>query len=456
MRTLPVFRLAVAFIPILAGPAVAQYDPRLSRPIIEKAVKVLGGEAVLGRCGATHTRLKATFFKDAPVFSLDFKGSGEMWTQPGSARVVTLIDIAGQETSFTLCLHDGKGWLKGERKGERGAVHDMQGDMPEEAKQLAYVNDVMTLLPLLKDKQFTLKGLGKEEVHGAELVGVGVTSAGHPDLTIWFDPEAGYPKRVEYKVKSVALNKEVERAIDYDDYRVIDPAATEERTLKDAKVGADAAALLDFLRGQVHAESDRKKVPGLIEKLGDDDPEVREKAMKDLVALGSAAVPELRRATNYTGAQVPWRARRCLEQIAGVSVPGGVLAAALRMVALKRPAGAAEVLLALAPSVTDEADVRELRGALAAVAVRDGKKDPAVVKALEDTDPARRAAAAAALGKDGGAFEKEPGRRVFAPGLKRPMKTTYHLDGEVEYIIFEVLEVQIFNRFKDEVFAKPE
>jgi hypothetical protein len=447
MRTLPVYRLAIALVPILTGTAAAQDDPR---PIIEKAVKALGGEEVLGRRGATHTRVKASFLGVPGGGALPgLEMSGEMWTQPGSERMVMVISIGGQKMNITRCLHGGKGWTQ-----DDGAVHDMPAAELDEAKQSNYVDDVMSLLPLLKDKQFTLKGLGKQKVDGAERVGVRVTSAGHPDVTLWFDPEAGYPKRVEYKAKSVALNKEVASAIDFDDYKAVDPAATEERTLKDAKVGTDAAALLEFLRGQVRAEPDREKVRRLIKKLADDDFEVREKATKDLVALGSAAVQELQRAAKDGDAEVASRARRCLDQIAQVSGPAGLLTAALRVVALKRPAGAAEVLLALAPSVTDEADVRELRGALAAVAVREGKPDPAVVKALEDKDPARRAAAAAALGKDGGAFEKEPGRRVFVSGLKRPMKSTYYQDGEKQAVL-EVLDVQVYNRFEDKLFAKP-
>jgi hypothetical protein len=281
-----------------------------------------------------------------------------------------------------------------------------------------------------------------------------VSSAGRPDVTLYFDPATGYPRRVEYRQKAGAPGAGVAVAMALDDYREVESVAAEERALKAARAGTDGAALLEFLRGQVRGEADREKVQGLIKQLGDDAFEVREKATAELIRLGAVAVPELRRAAKADDAEVVARAARCLEKIAEVGGPHGLASAALRLVALKRPAGAAEVLLALAPTLTDEEGARDLREALAAVALRDGKPDRAVEAALEDKDPARRAAAAAALGKDGGAFEKQPGRRLFLTGLKRAMRTTYYYDGDKQMVL-ELSDVQLYNRFDDKVFAKP-
>src|SRR5262245_50321205 len=220
-----------------------------------------------------------------------------------------------------------------------------------------------------------------------------------------------------------------------------------------AGVGTGGEELLEFRRGQVRGEYDREKVKGLVKQLGDDSFEVREKAAAELIRLGAVAVPELRRAAKAEDAEVVTRAARCLEKIAEAGGPHGLTSAALRVVALRRPAGAAEVLLALAPTLTDEEGARDLREALAAVALRDGKPDKLVEKALEDADPARRAAAAA-LGKDGGAFEKQPGRRLFLTGLKRAMRTTYYYQGEKQTVL-ELSDVRLYNRFDDKVFAKP-
>ncbi len=446
MRTLPLFGLAAALVLGPAGAAPAQDDPR---PIIEKAVKALGGEDVLARRPAVHTRVKAPFVGVGGA-GLPLDVTGELWSQSGSERMTLVVALGGQKNTITRVFHDGKGWEQHDT-----AVTDMTAADLEESRQSLYVDRVLGLLPLLKEKDFTLKALGKKKVGEAELLGIAVSWPGRRDVTIYFDPEAGFPRRVEYREKSAAQGgKEVLTAVDLDDYRVIEPAAAEERALKAAKVATDAAGLLAFLGGQVRSAADREKVRALIKRLGDDSFEEREKATKALIDLGAVARPELRRATKGDDAEVATRAKRCLDKIAEVAGPEGLLMAALRLVAERKPPGAAEVLLALAPTLTDEADARELKNALAAVAVRDGKPDRAVAKALEDADPARRAAAAAALGKDGGAFEKEPGRRLFLTGLKRPMKTTYYQDGEKQ-LVLEVTEVQLYNRLEDRLFAKP-
>jgi hypothetical protein len=74
-----------------------------------------------------------------------------------------------------------------------------------------------------------------------------------------------------------------------------------------------------------------------------------------------------------------------------------VLPVQARLVALRKPEGAAEVLLAFLPFADEDSVQDEVRAALTAVAVRGGKVDPVIVKALEDKLPVRRSAAAEAL-----------------------------------------------------------
>ncbi|MGE3808602.1 MAG: PQQ-binding-like beta-propeller repeat protein, partial [Gemmataceae bacterium] len=68
-----------------------------------------------------------------------------------------------------------------------------------------------------------------------------------------------------------------------------------------------------------------------------------------------------------------------------------------RLVAAKKPAGAAEVLLGFLPTTENDVIADEIRTALAAVAVVDGKAAPALVEALGNKDPIIRAGAAEAL-----------------------------------------------------------
>ncbi|HEV3235511.1 MAG TPA: HEAT repeat domain-containing protein, partial [Gemmataceae bacterium] len=147
-------------------------------------------------------------------------------------------------------------------------------------------------------------------------------------------------------------------------------------------------------------QSDRERIVGLIKQLGDDSFQVREKASADLIALGPIAVSYLERAANDADPEIVRRAADCLRQIdRGTSI--GLVAAAVRLIGVRKPAGAVPVLLAYLPQAEDESVADEVRSSLAAVAVTDGKPDPVLVEALTDKVASRRGAAAEALCRAG-------------------------------------------------------
>ena len=80
--------------------------------------------------------------------------------------------------------------------------------------------------------------------------------------------------------------------------------------------------------------------------------------------------------------------------------------AAVRAVAALKPDGAADALLEYLPYAEDDKVEQEVETALAAVALKDGKPVSAVVRALTDPTPVRRAAAAVALVRVGGDDQK--------------------------------------------------
>jgi HEAT repeat protein len=172
--------------------------------------------------------------------------------------------------------------------------------------------------------------------------------------------------------------------------------AADEQTLREAKVGSDGPALLEFLRQRTLASAQRDQILTLIRQLGDEDFPQREKASAALVRLGAAAVPLLRQALDDPDAEVSRRAERCLQRIETIAGPA-VSAAVIRLVVVRKPARAAEALLAYLPFADDEGVAEEARNALTALAMPDGKPEPALIKALGDPLPLRRATAAQAL-----------------------------------------------------------
>jgi hypothetical protein len=187
----------------------------------------------------------------------------------------------------------------------------------------------------------------------------------------------------------------------------------DERTLREAGVGTDGPALVQFFRGRLVSGTDRDKVAALIKQLDDDSFDKREAASNQLVVLGGKAEAQLRDVLKSApDVEVRQRAEWCLQQIAkGGS--GKVPAAAARLIARRKPDGAAEVLLAYLPNADSPAAAEEVRNALAAVAVRDGKADAALVAALADKLPLKRAAAAVALARAGAKEQMAAVRRLL-------------------------------------------
>lgn len=176
--------------------------------------------------------------------------------------------------------------------------------------------------------------------------------------------------------------------------------ARDERTLREASIDSDGPALLDFFRKRTADDVDPDKIKELVRKLGDDSFQMREKASGQLVALGRKAVPLLKQALKDSDVEVVRRAEECLRRI-GDGSPAAQVDAAARLLALRKPAGAAETLLAFLPFADDEITAEAVRAALAALAIRDGKPEPALVAALGDKTADRRTAAAVALCRSG-------------------------------------------------------
>src|SRR5262245_6495048 len=175
-----------------------------------------------------------------------------------------------------------------------------------------------------------------------------------------------------------------------------DATALDEQMLKEARIAPDGPGLLEFFRKRTLSNKDLERIKKLITELGDDSFEVRQNASAQLVSIGAPALDLLRQATKAPDVEVKRRAQECLKRIeSGTSA--AAVAAAARLLAVRKPAGTAEVLLAYLPVADEDLVAEAARGTLTAIAVRDGKADPALVAALADESPVRRAAAGAAL-----------------------------------------------------------
>lgn len=191
-----------------------------------------------------------------------------------------------------------------------------------------------------------------------------------------------------------------------------DALAADETALKEAHIPADGPSLLDFFRRRTLNTTDLTRIKELIAQLGDDSFDVRQNASAELKKIGPIAVPLLREATKHSDIEIVRRAEDCLKHIEPTSSPA-VLAAAVRVLAARKPPETAAVLLGFLPFAEDETVGEAVRGALAAVAIQDGKPSPVLVAALSDPVPLRRGAAGVALCRAGSAEHKDAVRKLL-------------------------------------------
>src|SRR5262249_43879439 len=92
---------------------------------------------------------------------------------------------------------------------------------------------------------------------------------------------------------------------------------------------------------------------------------------------------------------------------------GAAAGDAARLLAIHKPAGAVEALLAYLPGAEEES-IDSIRAALTTLAVREGVAEPALVKALENPSPERRISAAAALARCGAKEQREAAGKLLA------------------------------------------
>jgi HEAT repeat protein/outer membrane protein assembly factor BamB len=171
-----------------------------------------------------------------------------------------------------------------------------------------------------------------------------------------------------------------------------------EKSLRGAGVGTDGPSLLRFFRDRTLSPEQRAGLAHAVSALADPSWAAREQASADLVRAGRSARALLRAAASDPDPERARRAARCLQRAESAGELS-LAAAAARVLADRRPDGAADALLGYLPAAGDEALEETLFEALGAAGVRGGKADPALAAALADAEPLRRAAAASVLGR---------------------------------------------------------
>lgn len=188
----------------------------------------------------------------------------------------------------------------------------------------------------------------------------------------------------------------------------------DEAILRRAKISTNGSALLDFFTKRILPEKERPEIERLVRRLSSADFRAREKATLELTTRGSAVLEVLRSpfASSFD-LETSRRIRQAIQRIQENDVASEVPAAAVRLLALQKPAGMNETLIAFLPFTDSDAVLDEIRLALTKNALVAGKTDPVLVAGLTDRSAVRRATVAEVLGRTAFAEHKDALRRLL-------------------------------------------
>jgi hypothetical protein len=200
--------LVTAVIACLGGPARA--DEKEAKAVIDKAIKAVGGEEVLGKAGVVTWKTKGTL-----TFNGDQGQIKGQSTAQGLDRYRGEFEgnFGGNMFKGVTVLNGDKGWRKfGDDTTE------LDADALANEKRTIYLQLGPVLLVPLKGKGFKVESAPDEKVGDKPAAVVKVTGPDGKDFTLYFDKESGLPVRMVAKVVGFA-NDEYTQDTSFTDYK---------------------------------------------------------------------------------------------------------------------------------------------------------------------------------------------------------------------------------------------
>src|SRR5437667_1520146 len=99
--------------------------------------------------------------------------------------------------------------MKGWESSAGEETTELKDERLQELQDEAFSNYIETVLPLLKDRQLTVKLIGEEKVDGKAAVGVKVSAKDRKDIKLFFDKESGLLAKLQRRTTGLEM-KEVD------------------------------------------------------------------------------------------------------------------------------------------------------------------------------------------------------------------------------------------------------
>ena len=209
------FVCLTAVVALAACGAAHAEDKNEAKAVIDKAIKATGGEEMLAKGKAFTFTMKGKFYGMGD--GIDY--TGEIAVQvPDKSRVKIDGEIEGKKVTFFIQVVNGdKVWRKVGDNTEEITDKDKLAEVKEER----YADQLNSLLPLVKDKDFKLELLGEVTVDDKPALNVRVGHKGNRDVNLIFAKDSGLLVKTERTVKEEATDKEVLQETIYSDYKEV-------------------------------------------------------------------------------------------------------------------------------------------------------------------------------------------------------------------------------------------
>ena len=188
-------------------------DQAESKPLLEKAIKAMGGEEKMTKLRSGSWKAKITGQEDGKEIVLTSEG---LWQGRDQYKMDVELQINGMTKKAVVVINGENGWAKD---------NDRTEDAPKEVltfiKNVIYSMRVPQMLPSLSGKEFTLSPLGEVKVGDVEAVGLRIAHKDFKEVNLFFDKKDGLPIKTEIGLTDPG-SKEITIECLFSDYKDFD------------------------------------------------------------------------------------------------------------------------------------------------------------------------------------------------------------------------------------------
>ncbi|QVL30904.1 hypothetical protein KIH39_18895 [Telmatocola sphagniphila] len=196
------FLLAGISCAFLASAAPVRAADADIKAIINDAIKAQGGEELLEKLKAGHSKNKGKLTLPM-VGEVDFKQDMQ-YMLPNKLLDSLTLNVMGQEVGIVTTVNGDKISLE-----VNGNVVPVTEEVKAALKDAQHLVKVARLTSLLKDKTLELSSVGEIKVNDKPAIAIRVASKGHKDVTLAFDKQSHLMVKIEHRTLESGSGMEV-------------------------------------------------------------------------------------------------------------------------------------------------------------------------------------------------------------------------------------------------------